>query len=245
MLSSKQTALVATILALVWAAVALGADFTQPARDVEFTKNSRRADKMLKATYGELVPADVDFCYQGRFLVTVHREGLDRHLSLIPACSLDYPDAETLRAAARKKPVLVGALDIPFYHESASIEPGTHMLLYDGLRLQMRDTHNHLVASVLADIGPAPEDAKVDPVIGTLDGTPTSIANVTPEGRLELFIQLSQSGKALTSEHSFVKLLVSAEVPGIVTDDSSPERQLAVPKEEDEEGNPVKKVPEK
>ena len=226
------------VLTAAWAVLALGADFTQPKRDVDFTKNSRRADKMLKATYGELVPADVDFCYQGRFQVTVHREGLDRHLSLIPVCSLAYADAETLRAAARKKAVLVGALDIPYFHEPASIEPGTHMLLYDGLRLQMRDAHNHLVASVLADIGPVPEGSKVDPVLGTLEGTPSSLANVTPEGRLELYIQLSDGRKMLTGEKGFVKLLVSAEIPGIATDDSTPERKLAVPKEDEEE--PVK-----
>jgi hypothetical protein len=222
----------ATFIA-VWAVAAVSADFTQPKRDVAFTKASRRADKALKASYGNLVPSYIDFCHQGRYQVVVHRDGLDRRLTLIPVMSLEYPDLDSMRAAARKKPILVGALEIPYLHEPNSIEPGTHMLVYDGLRIQLRDTHNTLVSSVFGSLGKVPDGAAVDPALGTLAGTAYSLSNVTPEGRLEIYIQLTQQGQLLKDSKGFSKVLLSASIPGLVTDDQSPDRNLAKPKEED------------
>src|SRR5687767_7147918 len=137
----------AVIIALAMLAPALAADFTQPARDPKFIQSARRQDKELVHFYGRLIPGGITFNHLGGYQVIVHRAGLDRPVILVPVTSLPYADAEALRSAARTGDVIVGALKINFGMHEPEIMPGTLLLVYDGLRVHLRNVHGEDISS--------------------------------------------------------------------------------------------------
>ena len=105
------------------------------------------------------------------------------------------------------------------------------------VRFIWRDVHGFKVATVEASAHGVPAGTYVDPALGTLAGTPNSLANVTADGDLQIFVQLADEyGSAVRDGESYAKVLLSARVPGIVDDDDTPLRELAVPEEEEGEG---------
>jgi len=213
---------------------AWAADFTQAERDVAFSRDCRRQDSKLNSFYGDIINPGTSFFHLGGFKALIHRDGLDRALWLIPVKCLPYEDIDGLRQAARGNPLAVGVLTIAYGHADADILPGSYVLLYDGLRLRFVDAHAYIHNKFDVALEPAPLDGELDPNLGTVTGTAYSQANITPEGELELYLQLCGDGSdPLMDENGFVKVLMSISIPGISTDDSSPYRELAVPPEEE------------
>jgi len=226
-------ALVTCCCSIAWAA-----DFTQAERDVDFIKASRRQDASLTRHLGELLyPAGVRFFHLGSFKAQIHRDGLDRALWLIPVKSLPYSSLDEMRTAARGNPISVGALVTAYPHEDPSLTPGTFVLLYDGLRVRFVDHWEYQVNRIKADLDNAPADDVLDPVLGTVSGTAFGQSNITPEGDLELYLQLTmeESNEPLMDDDGFVKLKLTIPVPGIATDDDSPYLDLAEPADEEED----------
>jgi len=211
------------------------ADFTQAERDSNYIKSCRRQDQALDTYFAELVPPDVVFNHSGAYTVTVHREGLARPITLIPVHSLCFADVTTLRESSRSKPVVIGAIEITYAHNEPLIKPGTHLLLFNGVRFIIRDVHGFDTAAINAKVEEVPAAATVDPALGTLAGSAYSLANITPEGELQIFLQLcDENGKALKQDDGFQKVLLSAPVAGLVADDDTPLRELAQPAEEED-----------
>jgi hypothetical protein len=108
------------------------------------------------------------------------------------------------------------------------------VLLYDGLRVRFVDAHAYIHNKFEVSLVAAPLDGVLDPNLGTVTGTAYSQANITPDGNLELYLQLCGAGSdPLMDENGFVKVLISIAIPGISSDDESPYRELAVPPEEE------------
>jgi hypothetical protein len=221
-------------LALLGFSLALAADFTQPERDPEFVKSCRRQDSLLKHAFGDLVPTAVNFSHRGSFKAVVHRLGLPRPLTLVPVQFVPFASADEFRSAARKKAVVVGALNITYPLPEANVIPGAHILLYDGVKLRLLDAHGYAITDFEATLGEVSPGAKVDPIIGSLDASAYSLAGITPEGEMTLYLQLRSGNREVRTTKGFVKLALSAVVPGLVQDDDSPETTLAKPKPEDE-----------
>lgn len=222
-------------LALLGFSLALAADFTQPERNPEFVKSCRRQDSLLKHAFGDLVPTAVSFSHRGSFKAVVHRLGLPRPLTLVPVQYLPYASADEFRSAARKKAVVVGALNVTFPLPEANVIPGAHILYYDGVKLRLLDAHGYAITDFEAQLGEVSPGAKVDPVIGALDTSAYSLADITPEGQITLYLQLRSGNRELRTAKGFVKLALGATVPGLVQDDDSPDTTLAKPRVEDEE----------
>jgi len=228
-------------LAAVWVVTSLGAlaqaaDFVQPARSAEFLKACQRRDRELKAYFGKLMPSAFEFSHLGRFEASVHREGLDRAVLLVPVRTMPYADADELRHAARQKRLAIGALDLPYAVTDQGLTPGYYVLLYDGWRVSLTNSRGRDAGKFIASLGTASADAPVDMVIGTVASTPSGLANITPEGDVQLYLQLAGEKGALKDAEGFVKLALTFSIPGFVIDDSTPDRELAKPKEPDETG---------
>jgi hypothetical protein len=213
---------------------ASAAEFAQTERDVSFSRDCRRQDAKLSSFFGDIINPGASFFHLGSFKALIHRDGLDRALWLIPVKCLPYEDIEGVRQAARGNPLAVGALTIAYGHADADILPGSYVLLYDGLRVRFVDAHDYIHNKFEVTFEQAPPDGDLDPSLGTVTGTAFSQANITPEGELELYLQLSSdNGDPLMDESGFVKLLMTISIPGIASDDDSPYRELAVPPEEE------------
>jgi len=223
------------LLQVIWLlSTAWAADFTQSERDFAFSRDCRRQDAKLSSFFGDIINPGASFFHLGSFKALVHRDGLDRALWLIPIKCLPYEDIDSMRQAARGNPLAVGALTIAYGHPDSDILPGSYVLLYDGLRVRFVDAHDYIHNKF--DVSPvsAPPDGDLDPNLGTVTGTAFSQANITPEGELELYLQLAtDSGDPLMDDSGFVKLLLTISIAGIATDDDSPYRELAVPPEEE------------
>jgi hypothetical protein len=214
---------------------AAAADFAQAERDVDFIRACRRQDRELRKYFGDMIQPGARFFHLGSFKALIHRDGLDRSLWLIPLKTLPYAGAEDFRSAANGNPLAVGALIVTYPHDDPRLTPGTHLLTYDGLSTSFLDAHEYRVNSIISSLGPAPAENELDPALGTVTGTAFSQANITPEGDLELYLQLAdEQGNPLMDDSGFVKVLLSIPMPGIATDDESAYRELAVPPEEEE-----------
>lgn len=222
-------------LQLFWTvSIASAADFTQAERDVTFNRDCRRQDIKLSSFFGDIIHPGASFFHLGSFKASIHRDGLDRPLWLIPIKCMPYEDIESLRTAARGNPLAVGALTIAYPHADADILPGSYVLLYDGLRLRFVDAHGYIHNKFDVTLEAAPADGVLDPNLGTVTGTAFSQANIMPDGKLQLYLQLSQNGDDPTMDDGgFVKLLMTVSIPGISSDDDSPYRELAAPPEEE------------
>lgn len=225
------------VLVLTCASLAWAADFTQAERDVDFIKACRRQDGKLTRHLGELLsPANMKFFHLGSYKATIHRDGLDRALWLVPVKSLPYTDLDEMRSAARGNPISVGALITAYSHSDPKLTPGTFVLMYDGLRVRLVDPFEYQVNQIKVALEPAPADDELDPALGTVTGTAFSQACIEADGDLLLYLQLTGEGsEPLMDEDGFVKLKLTIPIPGIATDDDSPDRDLAEPAEEEEE----------
>jgi hypothetical protein len=219
-------------LALVGFSLALAADFTQPERTPDFVKSCRRQDSLLKHAFGDLVPTAVTFCHRGSFKAVVHRLGLERPVTLVPVQSIPYASADDFRTAARKKPVVVGALNITYPLPEGNVIPGAHVLLYDGVKLRIVDAHGYAVTEIDAGLGDPARGAKVDPVVGVLDASPYSLADISTDCEITLYLQLTAGDRELRTTAGFAKVALSGTITGLVKDDNTPETKLATPKPE-------------
>lgn len=229
-------------LALCGFSLALAADFTQPERNPEFVKSCRRQDSLLKHAFGDLVPTAVSFSHRGSFKAVVHRLGLPRPITLVPVQYVPYASADEFRSAARKKAVVIGALNITYPLPEANVIPGAHVLLYDGFKLRLLDAHGYAITDFEAQLRETGAEDKVDPIVGTLDLSPHSLANISPEGQITLYLQLRTGSRELRTTQGFVKLALSATVPGLVQDDDTPPTTLAKPKAEEDGTKPPGKA---
>jgi hypothetical protein len=220
--------------ALVVTAVsaALAVDLTQPVRDPEFIRACRRQDRELKSFYSVRIFGSFSFCHLGSFRAQVHRDGLQRSLTLVPVRSLPYASAEALEKAARVKPVVVGALRMTYGQTSPFLAPGDMLLVYDSVHIQVRDGENFEINKFDAGVKPALSTASVDEQIGSISGSSFSLANVSPDGVCSLYLQLADSkGKEQQDATGYVKLDLSFSVPGLISDDDSLPENLAKPEE--------------
>jgi hypothetical protein len=234
-------------LALFSLGAAQAADFTQPARDPKFIQSARRQDKELGHYWGRLIPAGTQFNHLGSFQARVHRTGMERPVTLVPVASLAYGDSEALRAAGRAGDVVVGALKVTYGMHEPEIMPGTLLLVYDGLRVHLRNIHGEDISSFDATLAAAPQGSIIDPALGKLGDESSSLAAIRPDGTLELYLQLTEnSGKRLVGlrggpgNTGYSKVLLSFRVPGLVEDDDSPSNKLVTPKQEEKKAKPAK-----
>ncbi|MBN2080923.1 hypothetical protein JW859_01825 [bacterium] len=234
MANARIVSLLTVGLLVLAGTLAWAADFTQTERSFDFNRDCRRQDNKMNAYFGDIMQPGASFHHLGAFKAVIHRDGLDRTLQLVPIKCLPFADADALRASARGNPLAVGALTIAYPQTDADIAPGTFILLFDGYRVRIVDVHEYILNKYKVDLQPAPADAPLDEALGTVTGTAYSQAQITPEGDLILYLQLSEDGdEALMDESGFTKLMLSFRVPGIATDDDSPYRELAEPEEED------------
>lgn len=218
----------------LWAlSAAAAADFTQPARDAEFIKSARRQDKELLQFYGRTIPGGTQFAHMGAFRAIVHRDGLNAPALLVPVRNAPFDSAAAFKESARGADIVVGALKLAYANHDPLIVPDTLLLRFNGLRIQLLDLHKSLIAEFPASIGDPPADAVVDATIGSLAKTEHSLANIRPDNNFELFIQLADSrGKPLKDASGALrKVRISFMIPGLVTDDDSPARELVEPGE--------------
>jgi hypothetical protein len=240
----KSIVLVSAILALGAFGLALAADFTQPERTPDFVKSCRRQDNLLKHAFGDLVPTAVNFCHRGSFKALVHRLGLSRPVTLIPVQYISYASLEEFREAARKKALVVGAMNITYPLPEANIIPGAHILMYDGVNLRVLDAHGYAVTDLAAALEPPAADAQTDPIVGTVANSPHSIANIASDGKITLYLQLRSGSREVRNTAGFVKVALTANVNGLVTDDKSPDTTLAKPEEKDTNAKDTNKTGE-
>jgi len=218
------------------------ADFVQAKRDAEFLKSARRQDTELLKFYGNQIPAGIRFCHEGSFRAMVHRSGLKRPITLVPPLNLRYEDGEALREAARGADVAVGAIKLTYGSVDPAIVPGTILILFDGLRVHLQDTHSTDVAQYAASLSSVPADAVVDEALGGLGQTDHSLANILPDGTFQIYIQLANSkGDPIMDGQTYRKVLLEFSIPGIVDDDDSPVLILAEPKEDENGSRPASK----
>lgn len=213
-------------IALALAAPAAAADFTQPERDPKFIQSARRQDKELLHFYGRLIPGGYSFNHLGGYQVVVHRAGLARPVILVPVNSLPFADEDSLRKAARTGDVVVGVLKINFGMHDPEIMPGNLLLVYDGLRVHLRNVHGEDISSFESTIGPAGKTAAVE---GAVNAKGSSLAEITRDSMLRLNLQLAPGGSPAARAASKVQLEFC--IPGLVDDDDSPKLELAKPAE--------------
>jgi hypothetical protein len=225
--------LLAVVFATAYVAVVAAADFTQPKRDPEFNRSCRRQDSLVKHAFGDLVPTSVNFGHRGCFKVVVHRLGLERPLTLAPVATVPYAAIEEMREAARKKPIVIGVVNVTYPQADQSIIPGVQLLMFDGARVRVLDAHGFLITQLDAQLGPVAADAKVDPVVGSFKGSPFSLSNIAPDGSIALYLQLKSGSREVKGPDGFEKAMLTFSIPGIVTDDDSPLTPLATPKPEE------------
>ena len=222
----------ALIAALTMLAPVYAADFTQPARDPKFIQSARRQDKELVHFYGRLVPGGITFNHLGSYQVIVHRVGLDRPATLVPVTSLPYATQEALQTAARTGDVVVGALKINYGMHDPEISPGTLLLVFDGLRVHLRNVHGEDISAFEATLGPVPAGEKLAPVKGAVNSGGSSVATIGPDSTLRLYLQLGTAPKANARANADAnKVLLSFQIPGLVDDDGTPPSKLAKPEE--------------
>jgi hypothetical protein len=223
----------ALVAGLLWTQASRAGDFVQVPRDPDFVKAARRQDSELLKFYGNQVPAGIRFCHNGSFKATVHRNGLDRPITLVPAEQMKFEDHTALKDAARGGDVIVGAIKLTYGSLEPQIVPGTILLLYDGLRVHLHDTHSQDIGQYSATIGPLPAGASVDPALGGLGETDHSIGSILPDGTFQIYLQLANSkGEAIREGQAFKKVLLQFSIPGLVDDDDSAPLQLVEPKPE-------------
>lgn len=224
------------IITSVLGAPASAADYAQAERDIDFIKSCRRQDSSLRTYFGNLMQASSEFFHLGSFKASIHREGLDRALWLVPIKGLPYANVDEFRAAARGNKIAVGALIVTYRNADPAITPGTLLLMFDGYRVFLKDIHEFTNNDFKVTLTDAPPEGVIDPALGTVTGTAFSQANITLNGDLQLYLQLTDAyGEPLLDEEGFVKALLTVPIPGISTDDDSPYRELATPPETEEE----------
>jgi len=222
--------LIVLFIAGALAGPASAADFSQAERDIDFIKSCLRQDASLRTYFGDLMQPGAEFFHLGGFKATIHRDGLDRALRLVPVKDLPYADPAEFRAAARGNLLAVGVLIVTYRHAEPKITPGTLVLLFDGYRVYLKDIHGFTINEFKVPLTEAPPEGIIDPALGTVTGTAFSQANITPDGDLQLYLQLTDAGgEPLLNDEGFVKALLTVPVPGIATDDDSPYRELATP----------------
>lgn len=216
----------------LWALSAGAADFTQPARDAEFIKSARRQDRELLQFYGRTIPGGTQFAHVGSFRAKVHRDGLVAPCTLVPIRSAAFDGPAALRESARGTALVVGALKLAYANRDPLIVPDTLLLRYDGRQVRLLDLHKTLIGEFDAVVSEIPPDAAVDPAVGSLSESEHSLANILPDGTLQIFIQLTDTkGKPVKDAAGFRKILLAFAIQGLVTDDDSPARELEVPGE--------------
>jgi len=221
------------MLALALLATAQAADFTQPARDPKFIQSARRQDKELVHFYGRLVPGGITFNHLGSYQVIVHRNGLDRPATLVPVTSLPYATQDALSDAARTGDVVVGALKINYGMHDPEISPGTLLLVFDGLRVHVRNVHGEDISAFDATLGPVPAGEKLMVVEGAINSGGSSVAAIGKDNVLRLYLQLSGASNKPNVRQSpdANKVMLSFKIPGLVDDDSTPPVKLVKPEE--------------
>ena len=219
-------------LALMGFSLALAADFTQPERTPDFVKSCRRQDSLLKHAFGDQVPTAVTFCHRGSFKALVHRLGLERPVTLVPVQYIPYATVDDFRTAARKKPMVVGALNITFPLPEGNVIPGAHVLYYDGFKLRIVDAHGYAVTEIDAELSDPAKDTKIDPAVGSIEGSPYSVSSISPDSKVTLYLQLRTGDRELRTTAGFTKVALSGTIKGLVQDDDSPQTKLATPKDE-------------
>ena len=221
----------ALLIAAAMLATAHAADFKQPARDPKFIQSARRQDKELVHFYGRLVPGGITFNHLGGYQVIVHRVGLDRPVTLVPVTTLPYESLEAVHNAARTGDLVVGALKINFGMHDPEISPGTLLLVFDGLRVHLRNVHGEDISSFEATLGPVPAGEKLAPVEGAVNGGSSSLASITKDSKLRIYLQLAAAGSKAIRQPAANKVMLSFQIPGLVDDDGSEPVKLAKPEE--------------
>jgi hypothetical protein len=209
--------------ALIWLSVAWAwaADFTQPERDSEYTKASKRLDAKMDAYFGDMLPGDISFAHEERFRVTVTRNNIERRLTLVPIYLAPYATLDELHASVWGEHLPVGYLDLPYANTDPSIPPGSYLLEFDGTKVHLIDYVGYEHASFPAKIElPGPDAPEAGPQ-GGLGRAKTGLAYVEPTGELLLYVQFSDSaGKPVRDETGYAKALVRFTIPGLVADEN-------------------------
>jgi hypothetical protein len=214
-------------------ATAQAADFKQPARDPKFIQSARRQDKELVHFYGRLVPGGITFNHLGSYQVIVHRVGLDRPVTLVPVTSLPYATLDALNTAARTGDVVVGALKINYGMHDPEISPGTLLLVFDGLRVHLRNVHGEDISAFDATLGPVPAGEKITPVEGAVNSGGSSVAVIGPDNSMRLYLHLASASNKQNMRQSADsnKVKLSFTIPGVIEDDNTPPVKLVKPEE--------------
>ena len=223
----------ALLAATALLAPAYAANFEQPARDPKFIQSARRQDKELVHFYGRLVPGGITFNHLGSYQVIVHRVGLDRPVTLVPVTSLPYATEDALNTAARTGDVVVGALKINYGMHDPEISPGTLLLVFDGLRVHLRNVHGEDISAFDAKLGPVPAGEKLNPVEGAVNSGGSSVAAIGKDNSLRLYLHLASASNKqnLRASADSNKVLLSFNIPGLVEDDNTPPVKLVKPEE--------------
>jgi hypothetical protein len=226
MLTRTITAITALAVLMV---PAHAADFTQPARDPKFIQSARRQDKELVHFYGRQIPGGITFNHLGSYQAVVHRIGQKRPVTLVPVTSLPYDSIETLQKAARTTDVVVGALRINYGMHNPPITPGVLLLVFDGLRVHLRNVHGEDLTEFDATLGPIPTGQKLGVVQGAVNSGSSSLAEIGEDSTLRLYLQLgTPDGKGKTAAN---KAQLAFKIDGLVEDDDSPPTVLVKPEE--------------
>jgi hypothetical protein len=234
MLTRTMTAIIAIATLL---APAYAADFTQPARDPKFIQSARRQDKELVHFYGRMIPGGITFNHLGSYQVIVHRVGHKRPATLVPVTALPYDSIEALQKAARTSDVVVGALKINYGMHNPEISPGTLLLVFDGLRVHLRNVHGEDLSDFAASLGPIPAGHKLGQVEGAVNGGSSSLAAIGEDSTLHLYLQLGTTVKGKSAAN---KALLAFQIPGLVDDDDTPPVVLVKPEEPAKGTRPAK-----
>ena len=209
---------------LIWlaAAVCLAADFSQPERDADYNKASKRQDAKMNAYFGDMLPGEISFAHEGRFRVLVTRNNIERRVTLVPIKVAPYASLEELQASVWGNHLPIGYLDLPYANIDPSLPPRSYLLEFDGLKLHLLDYIGYEHASFPATIELAEADAPVAEVHGSLAAAKTGLAYIEPSDDLLLYVQFSDSdGKPVRDENGYVKALVRFTIPGLTEDETN------------------------
>jgi hypothetical protein len=129
--------------------------------------------------------------------------------------------------------VVIGALKLNFGMHKPELSPGTLLMVYDGLRVHMRNVHGEDLCSFEASLGPLPAGQKARAVEGAVNSGSSSVGQIGSDSKLSIYLQLAEvSDKgAIKKVNSDNKVLLEFTVPGLVDDDDSAKLQLAKPEE--------------